>query len=208
MFEPLVIGLCFPFVKHRPWQIRRAPKPLGMARQVHTTTAHVRTTERVLGASPDAIKAKKTAARISTNPKVNGPATKQWNMQTNIVRCLHKVPQRMNDSQANSIPEVLTQTHMNVSNTETEIPAWFDLIDASVMNTAEDPAVKMHEDQAMVMTQPSTNAHSQKNAHHWMQDVTILNDQSSVSSCLNPDLVQNIHAVNETPQMHSNARMV
>ena len=65
---------------------------------------------------------------------------------------------------------------MNVGNTETEIPAWFNLIDASMTNTAEDPAAEMHEDQAMVMTQPSANACSWKNDHHWMQDVTIFDN--------------------------------
>ena len=35
MFEPLCLGLCFPFVTHRPWQLRRCPKLLQMGRQVH-----------------------------------------------------------------------------------------------------------------------------------------------------------------------------
>ena len=35
MFEPLVLGFCFPFVKHRPLQLQRAPKLLDMTRKVH-----------------------------------------------------------------------------------------------------------------------------------------------------------------------------
>ena len=35
MNEPLCIGFCFPFLKHRPWQLRRTPKLLAVAREVH-----------------------------------------------------------------------------------------------------------------------------------------------------------------------------
>jgi hypothetical protein len=32
MFEPLTIGICFPFLRSKPWQIRRTPKVLGLGR--------------------------------------------------------------------------------------------------------------------------------------------------------------------------------
>ena len=35
MYEPLCMGLCFPFLKYRPWQLKRAPKLLEMGRQLH-----------------------------------------------------------------------------------------------------------------------------------------------------------------------------
>jgi hypothetical protein len=34
MFEPLTIGLIFPFPLHRPWQLRGTPKMFHLARQV------------------------------------------------------------------------------------------------------------------------------------------------------------------------------
>ena len=35
MFESLCIGFCFPFLRHRPWQLKRAPKLLELGRKVH-----------------------------------------------------------------------------------------------------------------------------------------------------------------------------
>ena len=35
MFEPLCIGLCFPYLPFRPWELRRTPKLLQTAREVH-----------------------------------------------------------------------------------------------------------------------------------------------------------------------------
>ena len=35
MYEPLCLGFCFPFVKHRPWKLKRAPKLLEMGQEVH-----------------------------------------------------------------------------------------------------------------------------------------------------------------------------
>ena len=34
MFEPLTLGICFPFLKYRPWQLRRTPAFLGMEEQL------------------------------------------------------------------------------------------------------------------------------------------------------------------------------
>ena len=34
MHEPLLMGVCLPFIRHRPWQLRHAPKLCGMGRQV------------------------------------------------------------------------------------------------------------------------------------------------------------------------------
>jgi hypothetical protein len=34
MFEPLTLGIVFPFLKHRPWQLKGTPKMFYMARQV------------------------------------------------------------------------------------------------------------------------------------------------------------------------------
>ena len=33
-FEPLVIGICFPFIREQPWQLRGTPKMLSMERQL------------------------------------------------------------------------------------------------------------------------------------------------------------------------------
>jgi hypothetical protein len=35
-FEPLVVGIVFPFAKHRPWQLRNTPKLLAVARKLRT----------------------------------------------------------------------------------------------------------------------------------------------------------------------------
>ena len=35
MYKPLCLGFCFPFLKYRPWQLKRAPKLLELGRQVH-----------------------------------------------------------------------------------------------------------------------------------------------------------------------------
>ena len=32
LHEPLVIALCFPFIRHQPWQLRKAPAILGVGR--------------------------------------------------------------------------------------------------------------------------------------------------------------------------------
>jgi hypothetical protein len=34
MFEPLTIGLCFPFISSPPWQLRRTTKMLAVVRQM------------------------------------------------------------------------------------------------------------------------------------------------------------------------------
>ena len=34
MHEPLMIGFCFPFIKHRPWCIRDTPKLCAVVREV------------------------------------------------------------------------------------------------------------------------------------------------------------------------------
>lgn len=34
MYESLVIGFCFPYIKHRPWQLRGTPKMLSLARKM------------------------------------------------------------------------------------------------------------------------------------------------------------------------------
>jgi hypothetical protein len=34
MFEPLIIGILFPFVRHRPWQLRNTPKMFYVAREL------------------------------------------------------------------------------------------------------------------------------------------------------------------------------
>ena len=34
MHEPLLMGVCLPFIRHRPWQLRNTPKLCGMGRQV------------------------------------------------------------------------------------------------------------------------------------------------------------------------------
>jgi len=34
MFEPFMMGIVFPFIPHRPWQLRRTPKLLAVAREV------------------------------------------------------------------------------------------------------------------------------------------------------------------------------
>ena len=35
MHEPLLIGVCFPFIKSAPWQLKRTPKVLSVVREVH-----------------------------------------------------------------------------------------------------------------------------------------------------------------------------
>jgi len=35
MFEPFMLGIAFPFIPHRPWQLRRTPKLLSVAREVY-----------------------------------------------------------------------------------------------------------------------------------------------------------------------------
>ena len=35
MYEPFMLGIAFPFIPHRPWQLRRTPKLLSVAREVH-----------------------------------------------------------------------------------------------------------------------------------------------------------------------------
>ena len=35
MFEPCLIGICFPFIKHRPWELRSTPKLCAVQRTVH-----------------------------------------------------------------------------------------------------------------------------------------------------------------------------
>ena len=34
MFEPLFVGVIFPFIRHRPWQLKRAPLMVGMGRKL------------------------------------------------------------------------------------------------------------------------------------------------------------------------------
>ena len=34
MFEPVVFGICFPYIKHRPWQLRGTPKMLSLGRKM------------------------------------------------------------------------------------------------------------------------------------------------------------------------------
>jgi len=34
MFEPLILGFCFPFIKHRPWCIKNTPKLHAVGRQL------------------------------------------------------------------------------------------------------------------------------------------------------------------------------
>jgi hypothetical protein len=34
-YEPLVVGICFPFMSHRPWQLRNCPKILAVGRKLH-----------------------------------------------------------------------------------------------------------------------------------------------------------------------------
>ena len=34
MYEPLVFGICFPYIKHRPWQLRGTPKILSLGRKM------------------------------------------------------------------------------------------------------------------------------------------------------------------------------
>jgi hypothetical protein len=34
MFEPLYVGIVFPFIRHRPWQLKRAPLMVGMGREL------------------------------------------------------------------------------------------------------------------------------------------------------------------------------
>jgi hypothetical protein len=34
-FEPLVVGICFPFLNHRPWQLRNCPKVLAVGGKLH-----------------------------------------------------------------------------------------------------------------------------------------------------------------------------
>jgi hypothetical protein len=34
MFEPCLIGVCFPFLPHRPWQYKGTPRLLALERQV------------------------------------------------------------------------------------------------------------------------------------------------------------------------------
>ena len=34
MFEPLIVGICFPFTSHRPWQLRGTPKMFELGRQL------------------------------------------------------------------------------------------------------------------------------------------------------------------------------
>ena len=34
MFEPLFVGIVFPFIRHRPWQLKRAPLMVGMGRDL------------------------------------------------------------------------------------------------------------------------------------------------------------------------------
>ena len=36
MFEPLLIGICFPFIRCKPWQLRGTPKMYAVARQVRS----------------------------------------------------------------------------------------------------------------------------------------------------------------------------
>ncbi len=35
MHEPLTIGICFPYLTHRPWELKRAPKLLELGRKLH-----------------------------------------------------------------------------------------------------------------------------------------------------------------------------
>lgn len=35
MFEPLLIGICFPFLRHQPWQLRSTPKMHAVGRDLH-----------------------------------------------------------------------------------------------------------------------------------------------------------------------------
>ena len=34
MFEPLTLAFCFPFISHRPWQLRQSPAILGVGRML------------------------------------------------------------------------------------------------------------------------------------------------------------------------------
>lgn len=36
MFEPCLIGICFPYLPHRPWQLKGAPRLLALERQVQS----------------------------------------------------------------------------------------------------------------------------------------------------------------------------
>jgi hypothetical protein len=35
-YEPLVVGIVFPFLQHRPWQLRNTPKFLAVARKLRS----------------------------------------------------------------------------------------------------------------------------------------------------------------------------
>ena len=39
MYEPLLIGIAFPFIRSKPWQLRGTPKMYDMARQVRSMSA-------------------------------------------------------------------------------------------------------------------------------------------------------------------------
>ena len=34
MYEPLFVGIIFPFIRHRPWSLKRAPLMVGMGREL------------------------------------------------------------------------------------------------------------------------------------------------------------------------------
>ncbi len=48
MHEPLTIGLCFPYLKHRPWHLRRARKLLELGRSLYGVWSENGSTERSL----------------------------------------------------------------------------------------------------------------------------------------------------------------
>ena len=35
LFQPLMLGVCLPYIKSAPWRLRRTPKMLELVRQVH-----------------------------------------------------------------------------------------------------------------------------------------------------------------------------
>ena len=48
MHEPLTIGICFPYLPYRPWELRRSAKLLDLGRDLHEVWRDNRGTERPL----------------------------------------------------------------------------------------------------------------------------------------------------------------
>lgn len=40
MFEPLVVAVCLPFIRHRPWRLRRSPRLVGLERELRGVWGH------------------------------------------------------------------------------------------------------------------------------------------------------------------------